>query len=114
MRLCPVRYPVKSRCSARLGNGGGKFQRERANRKASSALVGRILVLVTGWIIKLFASGVNKDGILGFLAKIDFRPGQLKPGRLDFRRRVLDEQDGQAISSDFVDLGHDRAKPAYK
>ena len=61
-----------------LGNRGGELQRKRANRKASGALVGRILVLVAGWIIKLFASGVNKDGILGVLAIIDFRPGQLE------------------------------------
>src|SRR5208283_6066632 len=90
-----------------LGNRGGNLQKKRANRKAACALVGRILVLVAGRIIELFAGGVNKDWILGPLAKVNLRPGELKSRRLDLRRGVLDEQNGQAIGRNLIDLCYD-------
>ncbi len=53
---------------------------------------------------------MDEDRVLRFFAVINFRPGELKPRRLDFRRRIFDQQDGQAVGRNFVDLGHDRAK----
>ncbi len=93
-----------------LGNRSGQLQKKGTNRKAAGALVGRIFVLIAGRIIELFARGVNKDGILSSLAKINLRPRELKRRRLDLRRSVLDEQDGQAVGRNLVDLGHHHTK----
>src|SRR5207253_11102153 len=38
----PGQISGKNNVRLALGNGGGEFQRERANREASSALIGRI------------------------------------------------------------------------
>ncbi len=93
-----------------LGDCGGNLQRKRPNRKAARALIRRILVLVARWIIELFTCRVNKYRILGPLAKVDFRPGEPKARRFDLWGSVLDEQDGQAVGSNLVDLCYDYAK----
>ena len=61
-----------------LGNRGRKLQRKRADRKSACAFIGRILVLIAGRIIELLARGMNKHRILRLLAKINFRPRELK------------------------------------
>ncbi len=78
--------------------------------KSACALIGRVLVLIAGGIVELFARSVNKNRILSSLAKVDLRPRELKRRRLDLRRSVLDEQDGQAVRRNLVDLGDHHAK----
>ena len=93
-----------------LGDRGGGFHRERTDREAARALVGRIFVLVAGGIIELLARGVHEHGVLRVFAVIDFRPRELKAGRFDFRRRVFDQQHGQAVGRNFINFRDHRAK----
>src|ERR1035437_6422041 len=46
-----------------LGNRSSSLEKKRSDRKASRALVGRVLVLVAGWIVKFLASGMDEHRI---------------------------------------------------
>src|ERR1039458_293821 len=106
----PGQIPRENNVRLALGNRSGSLQKKSANWEAACALICRILILIAGGIIELFAGGVDKDWILSLLTKVDLRPGELKPRRFDLWRSVLDEQDGQTIGRNFVDLGHDHTK----
>src|ERR1700737_4933400 len=43
-----------------FGNRGSNLQKERADRKSSRPLIGRIFVLVARWIVEFLASGMNE------------------------------------------------------
>ena len=93
-----------------LGDRSGSLQKNRSDRKTACALVGRIFILVAGGIVEFLAGGVDEHRILRLFAVINFRPRELKAGRLDLRRSVFDQQDGKAIGRDLIDLRHDRAE----
>ena len=89
---------------------GGRSYEKRADGKTSGALIGRILILIARGIIELLARGMHEHGILCALAIVDFRAGQVETRRLDFRRSVFYEQDGQSVRRHAVDFRDDHAE----
>ena len=86
------------------------LRKDEPTGKASRALVRRVLVLVAGGVIELLARRVHKHRILRALAVVDFRARELEAGRFDFRRSIFDQQDGQAVGRDLIDLGDHHAE----
>ncbi len=53
---------------------------------------------------------MHEHGILRLLAKINFRPRELKTGRLYFGRSIFDQQDRQPVRRNLVDFRHHHAE----
>ena len=91
-----------------FANGGREAHRQRMDREAAFALVMRSHVLVFLRVVELFLVRGDEDRIVRQFAVVDFGLFDPDVRDLDDRRRVLDQQDGQALRGSPVHLGrHD-------
>ena len=92
-----------------LADGRGHAHGKRRDGKAALALVARVHVLLAGRVIEFLLRGVDEDRLVRHLAVVDLGPRQLQAGGLDLRRRVLDQQHGQAVGRHLADFRQHQA-----
>ena len=109
MRLSGGEVAGEQDVGVALANGRGEAHGERGDREAALAFVGVLDVVAAGGIVEFLLGGVDEDRLVRHFAVIDLRPRELEARRLDLRRRVLDQQHGQAVGRDLADLGQHQA-----
>ena len=102
MRLLAGERVAEQDVGVALANRRGQAHGDD-DRKAALAFVARVHIVVAGRIVELLLRGTHEDRLLHDLAVVDFRARQLQAGRLDFRRRILDQQYGQAVGGESAD-----------